>query len=338
MPRLGRMRGSSDSSLNRSAHTPVALTTFAARISNSSPLSRSRARTPHARPSRSIRPMRVHAIGADGAEALGLAEDRQDEPHVVGLAVIEQVPARRLARGERGQQLEHFLAGDRAVALGAPRLDCLGLRRRRRRLWLGLRRGRALGALCAPSPGAADRRSAGPQALTVEGHRVIQVQPHPHQPIRTGAVEGRHDQRQRMHEVRRERDHQLALQQRLAHERQIEVLQVAQPAVHQLAGAAGGPGGVVGALDQRHAVTARGGVERHPGAGDAPADDHEIELVLGEGREGLGACDHASQSARAAGARLSSACLPSRASLVQRRARQAAPAFGRRALLSLFGP
>jgi hypothetical protein len=83
-----------------------------------------------------------------------------------------------------------------------------------------------------------------------------------------------------MHEVWRERDHQLALEQRLAHERQIEVLQVAQPTVDQLAGTAGRPGGKIGALDERHAEPARGGVERHPRAGDAPADHHEVELVL----------------------------------------------------------
>ena len=75
------------------------------------------------------------AIGADRAEALGLAEHRQHEAHVVGLAVIEQVAARRLATagrrpcaprspgssaGKRRQQLNHFLAGDHAMALGAP--------------------------------------------------------------------------------------------------------------------------------------------------------------------------------------------------------------------------
>ncbi len=102
-----------------------------------------------------------------------------------------------------------------------------------------------------------------------------------------------------MHQMRRERDHQLALEQRLAHEREIEVLQVAESAMNELAGAARGPRGEVGALHERHAEPARGGVERHPRAGDAPADHDEIEFVLGEGRQGLGACDHAPQSARA---------------------------------------
>ena len=60
----------------------------------------------------------------------------------------------------------------------------------------------------------------------------------------------------------------------------------------ELARAAGGPGGEVGALEQRHAVAARGGVERDAGAGDAAADDDHVELVLGERREGLAALDH----------------------------------------------
>ena len=74
-------------------------------------------------------------------------------------------------------------------------------------------------------------------------------------------------------------DHQLALQQRLAYQAEIEVLQIAQATVHELAGAAGGARGVVGTLDQRDAVAARGGVECDPGAGDPATDDHEIELV-----------------------------------------------------------
>ncbi len=61
-----------------------------------------------------------HAVGAHRPEALGLAEHGQHQAHVVGLAVVEEVAAGRLARGERGQQLQHLLAGDHAVALGAP--------------------------------------------------------------------------------------------------------------------------------------------------------------------------------------------------------------------------
>jgi hypothetical protein len=71
------------------------------------------------------------------------------------------------------------------------------------------------------------------------------------------------------------------------------VLQVAQATVHQLARAAGGPRGVVGALDQGNAVTARGRIERNAGAGDPAADHHEVELVGGEGRNGISTRDHA---------------------------------------------
>ena len=101
--------------------------------------------------------------------------------------------------------------------------------------------------------------------------------------------------------MRRERDHQLALEQRLAHEPEVEVLQVAQAPVDELARAAGGSRGEVGALEQRHAVAARGRVQRHAGAGDAAADDDHVELVLREGRESLAALDHERSLAERAG-------------------------------------
>ena len=76
------------------------------------------------------------------------------------------------------------------------------------------------------------------------------------------AVEGGDDERQRLDEVRRQLDHELALEQRLADEAEVEVLQVAQAAVDELGGAARGARGEVGLLDERDAVAARGGVER----------------------------------------------------------------------------
>ena len=96
--------------------------------------------------------------------------------------------------------------------------------------------------------------------------------------------------------MRRQLDHQLALQQRLAHQAEVEVLEVAQAAVDQLGGAARGAGGVVLALDQGHAVAARGRVERHAGAGDAAADHHEIEAVPLEGGECIVARDHSGEA------------------------------------------
>src|SRR5439155_25208737 len=97
----------------------------------------------------------IDAVGTYGAEALRLAEDGQHEPHVVGLAVVEEVAAGRLARGERREQLDDLLARDHAVALGAPGLAFLELRRFGRGRHLGAARGpisvRTLGAPAAPA-------------------------------------------------------------------------------------------------------------------------------------------------------------------------------------------
>ncbi len=89
-----------------------------------------------------------------------------------------------------GSSSTHFLPGDGAVARGAPG---------------------ALGVVLA-------------LAQPIARHDVVQIQPHPHQPVRAHPLEGGHDERERPHEVRRERDHQLALQECLAHEAEIEVL------------------------------------------------------------------------------------------------------------------
>ena len=60
----------------------------------------------------------------------------------------------------------------------------------------------------------------------------------------------------------------------------------------ELARARGGPGGVVGALDQRHAVAARGRVERHAGAGDPAADDQDVERLGDERGDCCSAGEH----------------------------------------------
>ena len=154
------------------------------------------------------------------------------------------------------------------------------------------------GSAAALGAAGAAERGARAQAVAVDRHDVVEVQPHPDQAIRAGAVEGGHDQRQRAHQMRRQRHHQLALEQGLADEPEVEVLQVAQAAVDELARAAGGPRGEVRALEQRHAVAARGGVQRDARAGDAATDDDDIELVLRQRRKGLAALDHASSVAQ----------------------------------------
>ena len=94
-PRRGSPRGRI-----RSAQTPVALTTFSASTSNPLAVSTSTQATPAARPSRVEQAGDLGAVQADGAEALRLAEDRQHQADVVGLAVVEEVGA-RAGRGRR---------------------------------------------------------------------------------------------------------------------------------------------------------------------------------------------------------------------------------------------
>ena len=88
------------------------------------------------------------------------------------------------------------------------------------------------------------------------------------------------------------RDHveqQAALAQRLAHEVELHLLEVAQPAVDQLGGAARGPRGEVPGLHQRHRQAAGGGVQRRAGAGRAAADHEHVEGLGAQPLQGAGA-------------------------------------------------
>jgi hypothetical protein len=111
------------------------------------------------------------------------------------------------------------------------------------------------------------------------GHHVVHVEPDAEHAIRALPTEGRDDERQRLHQVRCQLHQQRALEQRLAHQPEVEVLEVAQAAVDQLRGAARGAGREVRLLDERHAVPTRGRVEGHPRARDSPTHDGEVEFV-----------------------------------------------------------
>ena len=133
--------------------------------------------------------------------------------------------------------------------------------------------------LVSPPPAgspAARRRPRRPRR-PLDGHHVVEVQTDADEPVGTGAAEGGHDQRQRADEVRGERDEDLALEQRLADQPEVEVLEVAKAAVDELARPARRPAGVVATLEQGDAVAARRGVEGDAGAGDASADDGDVE-------------------------------------------------------------
>src|SRR6185436_7571245 len=95
---------------------------------------------------------------------------------------------------------------------------------------------------------------------------------------------------------------QRALEQRLAHEAKVEVLEIAKPAVDELRGAARGAGGEVGLLDEGDAVPARGGVQGHTGAGDPAADDDEVEALPLHRSESVCSWDHGRYVTKSPGA------------------------------------
>ncbi len=72
------------------------------------------------------------------------------------------------------------------------------------------------------------------------------------------------------------------LDQRLAHQREVELFQVAQAAVHELARTARRPGRPVPGLEQRHGQAAAGRVESRPRSGDPAAHDDDVEDLAAE--------------------------------------------------------
>src|SRR6266581_1633346 len=97
-------------------------------------------------------------------------------------------------------------------------------------------------------------------------------------------AEQRDEERQHADEVGRVAEQTLALGQRLVHEPDLALLEVAQPAVHELGRCARRK---VALLDERDAQAAGGGVESDARAGDASADDHDVEGLVGEAGEGM---------------------------------------------------
>ena len=73
-----------------------------------------------------------------------------------------------------------------------------------------------------------------PPTQTVDRHHVVEVESHPEPAVRPFAVKGRHNHWQWLDEVWCQTNHDLALQQRFADKPEIELLQVAQPAVNEL--------------------------------------------------------------------------------------------------------
>ncbi len=116
-------------------------------------------------------------------------------------------------------------------------------------------------------------------------HRVVQQNPRAHieaieaLPNRMGEWV---QERDRVHQVRGEpREQQVAFPQRLPYQGEVALLQVAHPAVDELAGAAGGPGRVVTLLHQCYRQAAGRRVQSASAPGDPTAHDHDVEHFAG---------------------------------------------------------
>ena len=98
----------------------------------------------------------------------------------------------------------------------------------------------------------------------------------------TVAREHRDEERQHVHEVGRVAQRDLALGERLAHQAELLLLEVADAAVHELRRARRRADREVAPLDQRGAQAPAGGIEGAAGTGDAAAHDDDVELLGGE--------------------------------------------------------
>ena len=82
---------------------------------------------------------------------------------------------------------------------------------------------------------------------------------------------------------------QAAFGEGLGHELEVEVVEVAQAAVHELGGPGAGACCPVAGFDDAGAQAAGCGVEGDAGAGDAAADHEDVEFFIGHALESLGA-------------------------------------------------
>ena len=110
---------------------------------------------------------------------------------------------------------------------------------------------------------------------------VVDEEAKPQQQRRASARRRRQDEAQRPDHMRRHAQQDFALGQRLAHQAEGAVLEIAQAAVDQLGGGRRGAGGEIVLLDEQHAQAAAGGVAGDAGAVDAAADDGEVEVGHG---------------------------------------------------------
>ena len=113
------------------------------------------------------------------------------------------------------------------------------------------------------------------------GQHVVGGEADAEQPASRGVRPHRVEEVHRPDEMRGQAHQRLPLGDALVHQPDLVVLQVAQPAVDQLAGLAAGAAGQVAAVDDGHAEPPAGRVQRDAGPGRAHPDDQHVQLPAG---------------------------------------------------------
>ena len=186
-------------------------------------------------------PLERHDFGVvqrDGAVGDGGARDRECEPGVVGLRVVVHVRAGEPVAVE-GREIASIAS---SIAM---------------RWWrLPMRSPPVRSYIQSALP--STRREPSVDAAAARQHR--------------------DEEREHAHEVRRVLEHPLAFGQPLVDQAKLALVEVAEPAVHELRAPRAGARREVVAFHERGAQPAAGGVERDARAGDAAPDDEQVEV------------------------------------------------------------
>ena len=106
---------------------------------------------------------------------------------------------------------------------------------------------------------------------------IVNEQPGPQDPGGAKSRMHRQNEAQRPDDVRRGRQQDLPFRQALPHQPELVLLQVSQPAMHQLRGGRRGCAGEVVLLDEQDRKTASRGIAGNANTIDSTPDDQQVE-------------------------------------------------------------
>ena len=106
---------------------------------------------------------------------------------------------------------------------------------------------------------------------------IVQEQAEPDHPGRPLRPRMRQDEAHRPGDMAGDAQQDVTLLQRLAHQAELVVLEIAQAAMDELAGRGGGRARQIALFDEQHAQAAAGGIARDADAVDPAAHDQQVE-------------------------------------------------------------